>query len=645
MKEPSSLKWLVNRLRVMSMAEMGYRIGQTCRGLLTRFESPPELIATQSAAIRSWIKLPPSIREMDAAPYLAEADAVLAGHVPLFSAQTVSVGALPDWNRNPYPASGDIKYLWELNRHLHWVRLAQAYVLSTDVRYCRGLAAQIRSWLDQCPPDKTGKSPNWSSASELADRLINWSMVWQLLGGWDSVLFHDADGAALRSRWLASIWAHCCAVSRNLSRHSSANNHLIGELTGLYVAAHTWPLSAQSAAWARQAKAELEREAILQHFADGANREQAFGYQAFTIEYLMVAGICGQRTGDPFSPGYWDVLRRACRFFRSVKNVQGEMPMVGDSDDGAVLRLETRDGMSRPAVMLNRCDSIFGDDVADSAKQGAQWLGAERLLQAQHGETPKTDWEFAGSGYFIFGSGFDSSDEIKGLVDCGALGFLGIAAHGHADALAICLSIAGESCLVDPGTYAYGDDYQWRQYFRGTSAHNTVRVDGLDQSQAGGRFLWLSKAQARVEKTPLSPEQFEFAGSHDGYMRLHDPVRHTRYIAFDASLKRLLVKDDIAAKTSHQIEQFWHFAPGVEVQLGDDGVVTARGRRFDVEMRWSASGVAVNIVRGQLDPPLGWYSSGYGMKEPATAVRVSTSSCPVSIETHCRINIRHSVRQ
>ena len=317
--------------------------------------------------------------------------------------------------------------------------------------------------------------------------------------------------------------------------------------------------------------------------------------------------------------------------------------MIGDSDDGAVLRLEPRDGKSRPAVVLNRCDAIFDLDVADSGRHGARWLGAECLLQEQY-ENPPTaltiDWKFAGSGYYIFGSGFDTADEIKGLVDCGPLGFLGIAAHGHADALAICLSIAGEACLVDPGTYGYGDDYQWRQYFRGTSAHNTVCVDGLDQSQSGGRFLWLSKAQAQVEKAPLSPEQFEFVGTHDGYMRLRDPVRHTRHVRYDGSLKRLLVKDDVSAKTSHQIEQFWHFAPHVEVQWGDNGIVVARGRHFDVEMRCSASEVEVNLVRGQVNPPLGWYSSGYGMKEPAMTVRVCTSLCPVSIETHFTIKVR-----
>ena len=95
MKEPSSLMWLVNRLRVMSVAEMGHRIGQACRGLTHRFDSTALSVSVKAAAIRSWITLPQSVREINAAPYLAEADAILAGRVPLFAAQSVNVEALP----------------------------------------------------------------------------------------------------------------------------------------------------------------------------------------------------------------------------------------------------------------------------------------------------------------------------------------------------------------------------------------------------------------------------------------------------------------------------------------------------------------------------------------------------------------------
>jgi hypothetical protein len=74
---------------------------------------------------------------------------------------------------------GDIKHVWELNRHLHLVRLAQAWAVTGDVAWLHALHQQLRSWLDQCPP-LTG--PNWTSSLELGIRLINWAWC----GNWSA---------------------------------------------------------------------------------------------------------------------------------------------------------------------------------------------------------------------------------------------------------------------------------------------------------------------------------------------------------------------------------------------------------------------------------------------------------------------------
>ncbi len=653
-REPHLLFWLANRLRCMSVAEVMYRARHACRSWLVKRHIVPPPVAMRAQPVRTDAPAFSMPAAIDAEPYLLEADAILSGNLILFANLQIFIGSPPAWNRNPQSGhgadqgsrasdsdstrrrAGDIKYIWELNRHLQWVRLAQAYLLSADERYRLGLAGQIRSWLEQCPP-ATG--PNWSSAMELAIRLINWSVVWRMLGGWDGDLFKDSDGEQLRTRWLASIYAQCEFISKNLSRHSSANNHLIGELAGLYVAASTWQFGERSGAWAAQAKAELEREAVIQHFSDGGNREQAFAYQAYTCECLTVAGIYGQRGGDPFSGEFWNTLRRAYRFLRSMRDCAGHFPMVGDADDGAVLRLAPRDGCVRAASVLALGDAMFGVRVGDAPGDAVRWLLGDTndWLPAQSSEPP-TDWQFPDSGCFLFGARFGERDEIKGMVDCGALGYLGIAAHGHADALAICLSIAGEECLVDPGTFAYGGAYHWRSYFRGTSAHNTVRVDGLDQSVSGGRFMWTRKAKTSVDKAPFSPTPFEFVGSHDGYQRLGDPVRHVRSVIYDDTPMHLIVRDDIVGKINHEIEQFWHFAPNVQVRL-DGGKVLASGKRFQLHMQFLPNDLDLQLIRGQEDPPLGWYSRGYGTKEPATVLRIHTASSAATIEVRFAISV------
>lgn len=638
---PPRLLWLWNRLRCMSVAEVGYRLRQAGLYRLVRHgwlgrrvprplaEAP--LLGAQAAPVG-----------IAAAPYLAEADAIVAGRVTLFAAAPFDVGPVPQWNRDPltgvtgptrFAATiaitdralvGDIKHVWELNRHLHLVRLAQAYALSGEQRYGKALAAQLDAWLTQCPP-LTG--PNWTSSLELGIRLINWSLIWQWTGGADGVLFAGAQGAALRRRWLDSIYFHCDYIARHLSRHSSANNHLVGELAGLYVAARSWPCWPQSRRWARQGRRELEQQIQAQYADDGVNREQAFSYHVFTAEFLLVAGLCGERTGDPYARAYWQRLQRALQFLHSVRDVGGHVPMVGDADDGMVFRLVPGDE-DRCAMLLAQGRALFDGAQGDAC---ARWLLAGTRVAVAPDPRPRSDWNFAAGGYLLFGRAFGQPDEIKGMVDCGPLGYLGIAAHGHADALALTLSIGGEPCLVDPGTYSYWQEQQWRDYFRGTSAHNTVRVDGLDQSVSGGRFMWTRKARCRIERLPDSPGQFDFAGAHDGYGRLPDPVRHRRAVRFDAADASLLVRDTFDGRQPHLVEQFWHFAPGLHVTLDGDTVLV-QGQRFRLRGRFAGAALQLELVHGRETPPLGWYSSRYEHKQATTVLRVWTERSDMPLD-------------
>ena len=107
-----------------------------------------------------------------------------------------------------------------------------------------------------------------------------------------------------------------------------------------------------------------------------------------------------------------------------------------------------------------------------------------------------------------------SPDEVRLLVDAGPLGYLSIAAHGHADALSLMLSIGDREILIDPGTYAYHTDPAWRRYFRSTLAHNTVGIDELDQSVQAGNFMWTDHARARCIEFDAGGDPQRFVGEH-----------------------------------------------------------------------------------------------------------------------------------
>ena len=193
---------------------------------------------------------------------------------------------------------------------------------------------------------------------------------------------------------------------------------------------------------------------------------------------------------------------------------------------------------------------------------------------------------FPHAGYYILGDGLETPEEVRIVADAGPLGYLSIAAHGHADALAFTLTVGGTPFLVDSGTFAYHTERAWRHYFRGTSAHNTVMVDGEDQSVFAGPFLWLQHAEATVEQFACSPGLQVLVARHEGYRRLRDPLVHRRTWRYDTVQRdaRGLRRASLL-RGRMQREIFWHFAPQCQVSCENGRVVAAARWTY----AWSSS--------------------------------------------------------
>jgi hypothetical protein len=624
----------------MSGAEVAHRLARSLRVLSQKFVSNEAPLRDLSA--RDLRFLPPSVA---IAPehLAAAAERILAGKYTFFDLADCELGDPPQWNRDPLTqrAAGDrrataidyrderevgnIKYLWEPNRHLHLPVLAQAHALTGDVRYANAIQAQIDSWIEQCPE---GWGPNWISPLELGIRLINWSITWQLLGGMRSKLFSTPEGEAFRDRWLDSIFRQTRLIAGNLSRYSSANNHLIGEAAGVYVAASTWPLWPQITEWGERCRTILEEECHRQNAPDGGNREQAFAYQTFVLDFLLLAGLAARARGEDFSPVYWRRVEIMIDFLASMTNVAGGLPMIGDADDGRVVGLATEPGFSAHisliatgAVLFGRADLAAKAGALDGKTATLLGVEAARRLshlkqRARHGFRPRL--QFSESGYYLMGSGFDTPDEVRLLVDAGALGYLSIAAHGHADALSFVLNIGDREILVDPGTYAYHTDPAWRRYFRGTLAHNTVGVDEQDQSVQAGNFMWTDHAKARCIEFETGAERQRFVGEHYGYQRFEDPVVHRREIICDTRRQVIDVIDMLRCDGEHRVRRSWHFAEDCQVERAGGGLKVTSGLTqvfFDpVEAMDS-----MQLVRGGSAEQGGWVSRSFGCKQPSTS--------------------------
>jgi hypothetical protein len=214
--------------------------------------------------------------------------------------------------------------------------------------------------------------------------------------------------------------------------------------------------------------------------------------------------------------------------------------------------------------------------------------------------------------------------EIWCRCDAGPHGFLSIAAHAHADALAVEVRHRGADILADPGTYCYQGDPAWRRYFRSTLGHNTLEVGGQDQSLSGGPTLWTRHAQGRLIELSVGEqgEVSRWSAEHDGYAVLRPPARHRRTVQLSSRSRVLEIVDEVETDGAHALRLAFHLGPQVHARLGgcraeltwdDQESVASATLCLPDDLTWTT-------VRGSSAPVLGWYSPGFGEREPCTTL-------------------------
>ncbi len=535
----------------------------------------------------------------------------------------------PDLDDRNSSLVGNFKNIWEKNRHHHLTVLALAYALTGDEKYAKAVEEQLHSWVEQNP---FPLGINWTSSLEFGVRLISWVWIERLLRGTPA---HTRLFGKEGTLWSAIYW-HQWLIAQHYSQGSSANNHLIGEMAGLFIAASVWPVFPESARWQSLTRTILEQEISRQSFPSGINREQAFSYQIFSLEFFLLTGLEAERLEVPFSHNYKDWVRRMLEVIPALVDVGGNLPRYGDGDKGMALQL-------RP-LGSSRVEWLF--------RLGRQWLGAclplpysaSGLLAAtligidaedEVGEVECSQGSvgFDDAGIFVLAYQRGKPDEVFCLADAGPLGFLSIAAHGHADALSFTLSVGGVPIIVDPGTYSYHGEPLWRAYFRSTKAHNTVVVDGVDQSEPGGTFLWLKKAQSKVLSWEEKPQGGVLVAEHDGYMGLPKKVVHRRRLALEG--KRLEVIDQLHGSGMHDFEWRLHFSPRCTVNL----------QKNLCQVSWHEGSLEIDLdnqlqwVLAYGEQEAGWYSPGFNLKEATHTLSGSArTKMPISVKNYLNLS-------
>lgn len=629
-----SAGWYLRRLSRMGPREIGGRAGDAVRRRRWRSslpDSPGVGGARFTAALPAGTTaaVPP-----DAAKRLiAEADRLMAGHAEFFGVVRDDM-VDPDWCHDPKTGRrapwgyafdvpyrsedtvGDIKQIWEPSRHQYLTVLAAAYAITGDERYAERVAEHLRSWWAANAPLR---GVHWISGIELGIRLLSWVWIRRLLEGWPGAagLFEDNPVA------LDQIWHHQRWLAAFPSRGSSANNHVIAEAAGQFAAACAFDWFPSSARWRADALRSLERHLRANTFGSGLNRELATEYHGLVLELGLAAVAEADAAGVPVPAPVRLVLLRMTDALAAVVDSRLRPPRQGDADDGHGLIVDGA-GTDRWASLLATGDAVFGrltwwPEVTGGDVRTPLLAALIRPGAIEVTRPASRPAHFADAGMTVL----RGPEEIWCRCDGGPHGFLSIAAHAHADALSVEVRHDGVDVLADPGTYCYHGQPEWRRYFRSTLGHNTLQLDGDDQSVSGGPFLWTRHARSRVLVADTSEKDVaRWCAEHDGYQG----SVHRRRVELTAVTRELRIVDEVRGP-KRSVRLAFHLGPAITAELvGNRAVLTwtrdgeERSAVLDLpgELNWRAH-------RGESDPPLGWYSAGFGRKEPATTL-VGTGS-------------------
>jgi uncharacterized heparinase superfamily protein len=483
----------------------------------------------------------------------AVADAVRAGRFEYFGT-ALDLGTEPDWTGAALPADEEWLIAW--SKFYEGLDLAHAFAETGDFRYLETWEQLVSSWIRRVPV-------GWDSTDVAARRVQNWIYAWQIFAAAPAFtgLSPDLDEEILRS-----IEEQAAHIRANLS---SARNHRTLELYTLFLVPLAFPQTDPGGELLANAIDALHENLLSEVLPDGVHCERSTHYHLLVLRSFLGARENARRIGLSFPDGFDERIRLACDFAVHCHRPDGEICALSDSDTGSYEEL------------LELGDSLLGP--------------------AAH----RSNADFPEGGYFFQRSGWDAHDRFL-VFDCGPIGETG---HGHYDLLSIEVSANGRPLLVDPGRFTYDEEgsRNWRRWFKGTAAHNTVCVDGLDQVPY----------RRGKPKGPLAEPRFLGRMSAPGLDVLHGEARspcydaiHSRRIFFVKD-ELWLLEDRLRGETPHRYDLRFHLAPEA---WGATEIEDAVARAPGLELVF-ASGHKPVLEEG-------WYSPEYGVKVRAPVISV-----------------------
>jgi Heparinase II/III-like protein/Heparinase II/III N-terminus len=511
------------------------------------------------------------------------AEAVYAGRFEHFGT-TLDLGPEPDWTGVELPPDEEWRIAW--SKFYEGLDLGHAFAETGEQRFLHAWERLVSSWIRRVPV-------GWDTSDVAARRLQNWIYAWQRFA--DSPAYSGLS-RGLDEEIVRSVAEQAAYIRANLS---AARNHRTLELYTLFLVPLALPETDPGGNLLAEAIRGLHENLRADVLPDGVHCECSTHYHLLVLRTFLGARENARRFGLRFPEGFDEQLERACEFALHCHRPDGRIPALSDSDTGSYAEL-----LELAASLLGRPDFLY------AASSGARGLPPGRRYAS-----------FPAGGYFFQRSGWGTdgvpfAEERFLVFDCGPLGAGG---HGHYDLLSIEAAAGGRPLLVDPGRFTYAEERSpnWRRWFKGTAAHNTVCIDRLDQTTY----------RRRAPKGRVAEGRFLGRLSAPGLDVLHGKARspcydavHARRVVFVGD-EYWLVEDRLRAAGPHRYDLRFHLAP----EAWNATEIAHDGRAAVVR----APGLAI-VVPGDVRPTLeeGWYAPEYGRKLQAPVVSIAVEDVP-----------------
>ena len=543
-----------------------------------------------------------------------------------------------DWRADP---KGDPEWTYCLNRHEFLTELGRAYWYTGDEKYTNAWKRILGDWIEKNPMPDLEWMLNVDSETSRMHFMKQGTWRPLTLGirmytSFVPCFYHFLNSPEFTPDFLVTMLTSMVEHARHTrmyyTRHKSyfnvSPNWGLMESNGLAHMGILFPEFKKAKDWQCEAMSRFEEQIRMQLCEEGMQVERASGYHLVCTFCFMQIMDLALRNNVRISDTYKQNAEKMIDFVVSIMKPHGVYPMLKDADESDVFGERASYGLWEDINNLNMLEDH--NDLRWVLKAGARLFNRSDMLwiatHGEQGEKPQLgSIAMPDSGFCTMRTGWDH-DDLYCVYTCGKLGVMDQSCvHGNADALSVDVSGYGETLLIDPGRYLY--EGPWRVWFKSTSAHNTVTVDGHDSSELADEWMFKTKAESTLHAFS-STERFDYVdGSHDGFERLSDPVTHRRRIVFLKS-RFWLVVDELTAEARHQYDQYWHLSPQANVDQDRDLSVTAAcDNRAGILIKpILTDGLSVQQHRGSTDPIQGWVSYDYAVKVAAPTVQYSKTA-------------------